>query len=85
MILKNCLGFYFLSEMAACILYILDRHIDIYIHIHTYVCCRFNIYVYIPKLELTENGNFRLFAANTEQKSKLRFVFCKWKMEVCFL
>jgi hypothetical protein len=36
-------------------------------------------------MELTENGNFRLFAANGKGIGKLPFVFCKRKTEVVFL
>jgi hypothetical protein len=52
-----------------------------YMTMYMYVC----IYIY-RKTELTENGNFRLFAANGNGNCKLSPVRCKRKRktEVCF-
>jgi hypothetical protein len=46
----------------------------------------FYIYIY-AKWNLTENSNFRLFAANGKRKWQLLFDRCKWKQktEICFL
>jgi hypothetical protein len=40
-------------------------------HIHTYLytCCHFNVFIF------TENGNFRLFAANGKRKRKTSLCF----------
>ncbi len=35
------------------------------------------IYLFLQKLELTENGNFCLFPANGKQKRQTSFVFMK--------
>jgi hypothetical protein len=47
---------------------------------HIYICCPFNIYS-IGKFELTENGNFRLFAANGKQKRQTSVCLLRTDME----
>jgi hypothetical protein len=44
----------------------------------------FYMHIYTKK-ELTENGDFRVFAANGKRKQQITFVSCnrKQKMEVC--
>ncbi len=42
-------------------------------YVYMYICIIVYVYMYIRKTKITENGNFRLFAANG--KGKRTFVF----------
>ncbi len=78
---ENRLGFHCPFEIAA------YKYLYICIYIQ-YLYIQYVLpfqYFNIRKTKLTENGNFRLFAANGKRKGKLLFVFCKQKYKSVFL
>jgi hypothetical protein len=52
------------------------------IYIYPYVSSVFCIYTYIRQMELIENGNFRLFAANGKQKQKTKYICCRFMKNI---
>jgi hypothetical protein len=74
---ENRLCFRFLFETDRYRYRYIDKYKDICIHIfvyiYIYICCRFNIYIYTRKTQITEKANFRLFSAKGKRKTEVCF------------